>query len=49
MDKLGQRLISDRDRVIDMRRRADALEREVSRLRNEANEIERLAELARVA
>lgn len=49
MDKLGERLIKDRDLVIEKRALADDLERKAARLRSEAAAIERLAELARSA
>lgn len=48
MDKLGERLIRDRDLVAEKRSLADDFERKAKRLRSEADEIERLAELARL-
>lgn len=47
MDKLGERLIRDRDQVSALRSLAADLEGTARRLRTEADEIERLAELAR--
>lgn len=49
MDELGQRIVRDTARVLEKRKLADELERQVSSLRNEANDIERLMELARTA
>lgn len=48
MDKLGERLIKDRDLVAAMRRDADEMERKVRELRHQADEIERVSELARM-
>ncbi len=47
MDELGKLLIHTRDEVVAKRRRADDLEREAKGLRQEADELERLADLAR--
>lgn len=49
MDKLGERLQRDRQLVMEKRMAAEKLEREARRLRREADEIERVAELARSA
>lgn len=47
MDKLGERIAFDRAMIDLKRKQADRLEREVRDLRRDANEIERLLELAR--
>ena len=49
MDALGERLIADKKRAEELRRAADFCEREAARLRRQADEIERLAELARAS
>lgn len=48
MDKLGERIIREWAEIRDKRARAAQLEREVALLRSEANETERLLELARL-
>lgn len=48
MDELGQRIIRDRATILEKRREAYRLQAEAIRLRNEANEMERLLELARI-
>lgn len=47
MDKLGERLIRDREKILDLRTRADQAEVTARKLRREADEIERLSELSR--
>lgn len=47
MDELGQRIINDMAAIEARRKRAKDLEAEALRLRNEADEIERLLENAR--
>ena len=47
MDKLGDRIVADQAQISFNRTRADEFERQAKRLREEANEIERLLELAR--
>lgn len=47
MDKLGQRIEKDRAAINRKRRSADNYEETAKRLRREADEIERLLELAR--
>lgn len=47
MDQLGQRIINDQAAIRQRRDRANELELEAARLRREADEIERLMELAR--
>lgn len=49
MDRLGQRIVDDRSMIDFKRKQADILEREVAKLRRDANEIERLLELARAS
>lgn len=48
MDALGNRIIADRAQASFNRSRADELERQARKLRAEADEIERLLELARM-
>lgn len=47
MDELGNRIIDDRDAARIKRALADKFEREAKQLRREADEIERLLEIAR--
>lgn len=47
MDDLGKRLIRDWEVIAQKRARANELEKEARTLRQEADEIQRLAELAR--
>lgn len=47
MGKLGERLIRDREKILDLRTRADQAEVTARKLRREADEIERLSELSR--
>ena len=47
MDKLGQRIVDDTAEIEAKRTEADVLERRARTLRSEANEMERLLELAR--
>lgn len=49
MDNLGDRLIRDQERIREKRKLAAEYERLALLLRNEADEIERLAKLARSA
>lgn len=49
MDRLGERIIKDRDAADELRKRAEELEREARELRWQADEIDRLLELARFA
>jgi hypothetical protein len=49
MDVLGSRIIKEREVVSIKRALADKLERDAQQLRREADEIERLLELARSA
>lgn len=48
MDKLGQRIIDDTAEIQRMRGEAQDHESEARRLRQEADEMERLLELARI-
>lgn len=48
MDKLGDRIVADKAQIASNRTRADLLERQAAALRREADEIERLLELARL-
>lgn len=47
MDELGQRIIRDKELIREKRKMAHDLERRARQLRDEANETERLLELAR--
>jgi hypothetical protein len=47
MDELGNRIVADEAQMAFNRSRADELERQARALRKEADEIERLLELAR--
>lgn len=47
MDDLGKRIVADEAQISFNRTRADEFERQAKRLRQEADEIERLLELAR--
>lgn len=48
MDNLGNRIIADKGQAAFNRARADELERQARKLRSDADEIERLLELARL-
>jgi hypothetical protein len=47
MDELGNRIIADEGQIAFNRAKADELERQARALRRDADEIERLLELAR--
>lgn len=47
MDSLGERVIRDEALIAGLRDAANQAERDAKRMRDEANEIERLLELAR--
>lgn len=47
MNKLGRRIVSDKAAIAAKRFRADALEKEAALLRREADEMERVLELAK--
>jgi len=47
MDELGERIIRDKATVLEKHKLADELEKQAAHLRREADEIERLLELAR--
>lgn len=49
MDKLGERIIQDQSEVAKKRSEANQLELQAARLRREADEIERLLNLARAS
>lgn len=49
MDALGERILRDQTEAAKKRSQANLLELEAAKLRREANEIERLLELARRA
>lgn len=48
MDDLGKRIVEDRAQIAFNRAKADELERQATKLRSDADEMERLLELARL-
>lgn len=49
MDKLGERIVADQERIVFLRRRAEELRRERNAVLTEADELERNLENARRA
>lgn len=47
MDRLGEQIVADQERIVALRRRAEELRREINRITIEADDLERNLENAR--